>query len=136
MVLPSAEPGRTSTARRLPVGVVGVIAPCNYPLTNGFGDCIPAMMAGNTVVLKPSEVTPLSSLLIAEARARSQRMGREARQMASDIEQNARRHESQAAADLATGRAALLNQIDELTEFAVVKDGVVTYPAQQTSLGL
>ena len=47
-------------------GVVGVIGPWNFPLVNGFGDCIPALMAGNSVILKPSEVTPLSSLLMAE----------------------------------------------------------------------
>ena len=47
-------------------GVVGVIGPWNYPLTNSFGDCIPALAAGNAVVLKPSEVTPLTSLLMAE----------------------------------------------------------------------
>ena len=58
--------GKKMFVRYKPMGVVGVIAPWNYPLTNGFGDCIPAMMAGNTCVLKPSEVTPLSSLLIAE----------------------------------------------------------------------
>ena len=49
-----------------PVGVVGVIGPWNFPLVNSFGDCIPALMAGNSVILKPSEVTPLSSLLMAE----------------------------------------------------------------------
>ena len=49
-----------------PLGVVGVIGPWNYPLTNSFGDCIPALAAGNAVVLKPSEVTPLTSLLMAE----------------------------------------------------------------------
>jgi len=58
--------GKKMFVRYKPFGVVGVIAPWNYPLTNGFGDCIPAMMAGNCVVLMPSEVTPLSSLLIAE----------------------------------------------------------------------
>jgi acyl-CoA reductase-like NAD-dependent aldehyde dehydrogenase len=49
-----------------PLGVVGVIGPWNFPLTNSFGDCIPALAAGNAVVLKPSEVTPLTSLLMAE----------------------------------------------------------------------
>ena len=58
--------GKKMFVRYKPVGLVGVIAPWNYPLTNGFGDCIPALMAGNAVVLKPSEVTPLTSLLIAE----------------------------------------------------------------------
>ena len=46
--------------------MVGVIGPWNYPLTNSFGDCIPALAAGNAVILKPSEVTPLTSLLMAE----------------------------------------------------------------------
>ena len=49
-----------------PLGVVGVIGPWNYPLTNSFGDCIPALAAGNAVILKPSEITPLTSLLMAE----------------------------------------------------------------------
>ena len=52
--------------RYAPLGVVGVIGPWNYPLNNSFGDCIPALAAGNAVVLKPSEVTPLTSLLMAE----------------------------------------------------------------------
>ncbi len=43
-----------------------MIGPWNFPVTNSFGDCIPAMAAGNSVILKPSEVTPLTSLLIAE----------------------------------------------------------------------
>lgn len=54
-----------------PLGVVGVIGPWNFPLTNSFGDCIPALAAGNSVVLKPSEVTPLTSLLMAEMLAES-----------------------------------------------------------------
>ena len=58
--------GKKTFVRYKPVGVVGVIGPWNYPLTNCFGDCIPALMAGNTVVAKPSEVTPLSTLLIAD----------------------------------------------------------------------
>jgi acyl-CoA reductase-like NAD-dependent aldehyde dehydrogenase len=65
----SANPfvaGRKLAVRYRPVGVVGVIGPWNYPLTNSVGDCIPAMAAGNAVVLKPSEVTPLTSLLVAE----------------------------------------------------------------------
>jgi acyl-CoA reductase-like NAD-dependent aldehyde dehydrogenase len=58
--------GRKLVLRYRPLGVVGVIGPWNYPLTNSFGDCIPALMAGNTAVLKPSEITPLTSLLAAE----------------------------------------------------------------------
>jgi acyl-CoA reductase-like NAD-dependent aldehyde dehydrogenase len=49
-----------------PAGLVGVIGPWNFPLLNNFGDAIPALMAGNVVILKPSEVTPLTSLLVAE----------------------------------------------------------------------
>jgi acyl-CoA reductase-like NAD-dependent aldehyde dehydrogenase len=58
--------GKKLVIRYVPVGVVGVIGPWNYPIANSFGDCIPALMAGNCVILKPSEVTPLSSLLMAE----------------------------------------------------------------------
>jgi acyl-CoA reductase-like NAD-dependent aldehyde dehydrogenase len=58
--------GRRMVVRYRPVGVVGVIGPWNYPLTNSFGDCIPALAAGNAVILKPSHVTPLTSLLMAE----------------------------------------------------------------------
>src|SRR3954464_1776415 len=58
--------GRKLVIRYRPVGVVGIIGPWNYPLTNSFGDAIPALAAGNTVVLKPSEVTPLTSLLMQE----------------------------------------------------------------------
>ncbi len=59
--------GRKLVVRYRPLGVIGVIGPWNYPLTNSFGDCIPALAAGNAVVLKPSEVTPLTSQLMAEA---------------------------------------------------------------------
>ncbi len=58
--------GRKLIVRYAPVGVVGVIGPWNYPLTNSFGDCIPALAAGNAVLLKPSEVTPLTSMLMGE----------------------------------------------------------------------
>jgi acyl-CoA reductase-like NAD-dependent aldehyde dehydrogenase/choline dehydrogenase-like flavoprotein len=63
--------GRRLVVRYAPVGLVGVIGPWNYPLTNSFGDCIPALAAGNAVILKPSEVTPLTSLLMAEMLAES-----------------------------------------------------------------
>jgi acyl-CoA reductase-like NAD-dependent aldehyde dehydrogenase len=59
--------GKKLVHRYRPLGLIGVIGPWNYPLTNSFGDCIPALMAGNSVILKPSEVTPLTSLLMAEA---------------------------------------------------------------------
>jgi acyl-CoA reductase-like NAD-dependent aldehyde dehydrogenase len=59
--------GRRLAVRYRPLGVIGVIGPWNYPLTNSFGDCIPALAAGNAAVLKPSQSTPLTSLLMAEA---------------------------------------------------------------------
>ncbi|MFL5782875.1 MAG: aldehyde dehydrogenase family protein [Thermoleophilaceae bacterium] len=58
--------GRKLIVRYRPYGVAGVIGPWNYPIANCFGDAIPALMAGNAVILKPSEVTPLSSLLMEE----------------------------------------------------------------------
>ena len=66
---PFVRGGRRLKVRYAPVGVVGVIGPWNYPLNNSFGDCIPALAAGNAVILKPSEVTPLTSLLMAEMMA-------------------------------------------------------------------
>jgi acyl-CoA reductase-like NAD-dependent aldehyde dehydrogenase len=58
--------GKKVMVRYRPLGVVGVIGPWNYPLTNTFGDAIPALMAGNSVVMKPSEITPLTSMLLTE----------------------------------------------------------------------
>jgi len=58
--------GRKLIVRYARLGVVGVVGPWNYPLTSSFGDCIPALMAGNAVVLKPSEITPLTSMLMGE----------------------------------------------------------------------
>ena len=58
--------GKKLVIRYAPIGVAGVIGPWNFPIANSFGDCIPALAAGNSVILKPSEVTPLSSLLMAE----------------------------------------------------------------------
>jgi len=49
---------------RKPLGVVGVIGPWNFPILNNAADCVAPLLAGNAVVLKPSEVTPLSSLLL------------------------------------------------------------------------
>lgn len=59
-------PGMTSMLRRDPLGVVGQIAPWNYPLLMAIWKCGPALAVGNTVVLKPAETTPLSTLLLAE----------------------------------------------------------------------
>jgi aminobutyraldehyde dehydrogenase len=62
-------PGHTSLLRRDPVGVVGSIAPWNYPLMMAAWKIAPAIAAGNTLVLKPSELTPLTLLKLAEALA-------------------------------------------------------------------
>jgi 1-pyrroline dehydrogenase len=62
--------GATSMVRREPVGVVAAIAPWNYPLMMAVWKLGPAIAAGCTVVLKPSELTPLSTLRLAEIAAR------------------------------------------------------------------
>lgn len=49
---------------RKPIGVVGVVGPWNFPILNNAADAVFPLIAGNAVVLKPSEVTPLSSLLL------------------------------------------------------------------------
>ena len=59
-------PGHTSMIRRDPLGVVASIAPWNYPLMMAAWKLGPAIAAGNTVVLKPSEMTPLTTLKLAE----------------------------------------------------------------------
>jgi aminobutyraldehyde dehydrogenase len=59
-------PGYTSMVRRDPIGVVGSIAPWNYPLMMAAWKLAPALAAGNTVVIKPSEHTPLTTLKLAE----------------------------------------------------------------------
>jgi benzaldehyde dehydrogenase (NAD) len=58
-VLPPARPGHTSIARRVPLGVVGVIAPWNVPLLLALRSVAPALALGNTVVLKPDPHTPV-----------------------------------------------------------------------------
>jgi betaine-aldehyde dehydrogenase len=58
--------GYTSMIRRESIGVVGQIAPWNYPLLMAAWKIGPALAAGNTIVLKPSEFTPVSSSLLAE----------------------------------------------------------------------
>jgi betaine-aldehyde dehydrogenase len=61
--------GHTSWIRREPVGVVGQVAPWNYPMMMAVWKLAPAIAAGNTVVLKPSDTTPVSTLLLAEIAA-------------------------------------------------------------------
>jgi aminobutyraldehyde dehydrogenase len=59
-------PGYTSMIRRDPIGVVASIAPWNYPLMMAAWKLSPALAAGNTVVIKPSEQTPLTTLKLAQ----------------------------------------------------------------------
>ena len=59
----------TSFVRREPIGVVGQVTPWNYPLNMAVWKFAPAIAAGNTTVLKPSDTTPLSTLLLAEVAA-------------------------------------------------------------------
>ena len=61
--------GYTSFIRREPVGVVGQITPWNYPLMMAIWKIGPALAAGNTVVLKPAETTPMTTLRLAELAA-------------------------------------------------------------------
>ena len=62
-----ALPGlTTATVTYDPVGVVGVISPWNYPMTLAAADVLPALLAGNAVVLKPDEKTPYTALALAE----------------------------------------------------------------------
>lgn len=58
--------GMTSIIRREPVGVCAQVAPWNYPLLMAVWKFAPAIAAGNTIVLKPSDTTPASTLLLAE----------------------------------------------------------------------
>jgi betaine-aldehyde dehydrogenase len=61
----------TSSVRREPIGVVGSVAPWNYPLQMAAWKVLPAVAAGNTIVLKPSELTPMTSVAFAEATQRA-----------------------------------------------------------------
>jgi betaine-aldehyde dehydrogenase len=61
--------GHTSYIRREPVGVVGQVTPWNYPMMMAVWKVAPALAAGNCVVLKPSDTTPVSSVLMAEIAA-------------------------------------------------------------------
>ncbi|MCA1635543.1 MAG: aldehyde dehydrogenase family protein [Acidobacteria bacterium] len=58
--------GRSSTIEYRPLGVVGIISPWNFPWAIPLGEVVMALMAGNAVVLKPSELTPLVALKIGE----------------------------------------------------------------------
>ncbi|WP_120519824.1 gamma-aminobutyraldehyde dehydrogenase [Arthrobacter celericrescens] len=60
------SPDHTSSIRREAIGVIGSISPWNYPLQMAAWKILPAIAAGNTIVLKPAEITPLTTLLFAQ----------------------------------------------------------------------
>ena len=64
--IPTTNAGNVALVRRVPLGVVGAVVPWNYPLEMAIWKLGPALAAGNTVVLKPAEQSPLSSLRLAE----------------------------------------------------------------------
>ena len=61
--------GMTSIIRREPIGVIGAVTPWNYPMMMAVWKYAPAIAAGNTIVLKPSDTTPASSVLMAQIAA-------------------------------------------------------------------
>jgi succinate-semialdehyde dehydrogenase/glutarate-semialdehyde dehydrogenase len=63
--------GRSSVVEYRPLGVVGIISPWNFPWATPVGEVVMALMAGNSVVLKPSELTPLTGLKVGELFARA-----------------------------------------------------------------
>ncbi|MGI9068058.1 MAG: succinic semialdehyde dehydrogenase [Pyrinomonadaceae bacterium] len=63
--------GRSSSIRFKPLGVIGIISPWNFPLATPLDEVVMALMAGNAVVLKPSELTPLIALKIGELFSRA-----------------------------------------------------------------
>ena len=65
-VIPSVESSQLKLVLKEPYGVVGAIVPWNYPILLMAWKVAPALAAGNTVVIKPSEMTPLSTLAFAD----------------------------------------------------------------------
>jgi benzaldehyde dehydrogenase (NAD) len=69
-ILPSFKPGKLGLLQRLPLGVVGVITPWNFPVVLGLRPLGPALALGNAVVMKPAELTPIAGgQLLAEVLA-------------------------------------------------------------------
>ena len=73
--------GHTSWVRREPIGVVGQVTPWNYPMMMAVWKIAPAIAAGNTVVLKPSDTTPVTTLRLAELAAEFLPAGRAQRRL-------------------------------------------------------
>ena len=70
-IFPNNVPGETIRTVRVPLGVVGVVTPWNFPLLIPVWKLAPALATGNTVVLKPAEYTSLTALLFAELAQRA-----------------------------------------------------------------
>lgn len=64
--IPSDRPGVMNTVLRVPIGVVAAISPWNFPVLTPIRKCVPALIAGCTVILKPSSNTPITSIIITE----------------------------------------------------------------------
>lgn len=64
--IPVTDPGNTALVNRVPLGVIGAVIPWNYPLEMAIWKVAPALAAGNTVVVKPAEQSPLSALRLAD----------------------------------------------------------------------
>ena len=64
--VPPVDQGNVAIVKRVPLGVVGAVVPWNYPLEMAVWKVAPALAAGNTVVLKPAEQSPLSALRLAD----------------------------------------------------------------------
>ncbi len=67
--VPVTPPGNLAIVERVPLGVVGAVIPWNYPMEMAIWKLAPALAAGNSVVLKPAEQSPLSALRLAELAA-------------------------------------------------------------------
>ena len=86
-LVPTTHPGRLSLCERVPVGLVGVITPWNFPLVLGMRVIAPALALGNAVLIKPSPETPLSGgLAIAELFAEAGAARRHLQVLPGDVE--------------------------------------------------
>ena len=115
--------GRTSFVRRDPLGVVGQITPWNYPLMMAAWKIGPALAAGNTIVLKPSELTPLTTILLGEIAANILPKGvlnvvtGDGEQTGDAIVRHPRVRLVSLTGDVSTGRTIVKNGSDNLKHF-------------------
>ncbi len=115
--------GRTSFIRRDPLGVVGQITPWNYPLMMAAWKIGPALAAGNTIVLKPSELTPLTTIMLGEIAAGILPKGvlnvvtGDGEETGDAIVRHPRVRLVSLTGDVSTGRAIVRNGSDNLKHF-------------------